>query len=318
MADPLVIIGSGPAAHTAAIYAARAELKPILFEGFLAGGIAAGGQLTTTTDVENFPGFPEGINGPELCDRFRAQSLRFGTTIHTETVESVDLSRRPFRYATEARQGEAWALVIATGATAKRLDIPGTRDREFWQKGVSACAVCDGALPVFRNRPLFVIGGGDSAMEEATFLTKYGSKVTIVHRRDQLRASKIMQQRAQQNPKIELLYSHAVIEALGNENLSSIRVQDLRTGQSRELPAAGLFFAIGHEPNTSFLNGQLEVDAAGYVVTVPGSTRTSVAGVFAAGDVQDKKWRQAITAAGTGCMAALEAEHYLAALASTH
>src|SRR5262245_38688110 len=187
MVDPVVIIGSGPAAHTAAIYAARANLHPVLFEGWMAGGIAAGGQLTTTTDVENFPGFPEGILGPELCDRFRAQSLRFGTTIHTETVAKVDLSRRPFRYASDGREGEAHTLIIATGATAKRDDIPGTRDGELWQRGVSACAVCDGALPVFRGKPLVVIGGGDSAMEEAGFLTKFASKVYLVHRRDEFR-----------------------------------------------------------------------------------------------------------------------------------
>jgi len=311
MADPVVIIGSGPAAHTAAIYAARAELKPVLFEGFLAGGVAAGGQLTTTTDVENFPGFPEGIMGPELTERFRAQSARFGTVIHTETVTKVDLSRRPFRYWTDEREGEASALIIATGATAKRDDVPGTRDGELWQRGVSACAVCDGALPVFRNQPLFVIGGGDSAMEEASFLTKFGSKVYIVHRRDELRASKIMQHRAQQNPKIEFLLSHRVVAVTGTEAVANVTVEDLKTGKIRDIAAAGLFFAIGHKPNTDFLGGQLALDEQGYVVTTPGTTMTSVEGVFAAGDVQDKKYRQAITAAGSGCMAALEAEHYL-------
>ena len=314
MADNVVIIGSGPAAHTAAIYAARAELKPVLFEGFLAGGVAAGGQLTTTTDVENFPGFPEGIMGPELTERFRAQSARFGTVIHTETVNRVDLSRRPFRYWTDEREGEAKALIIATGATAKRDDIPGTRDSELWQRGVSACAVCDGALPVFRNQPLFVVGGGDSAMEEATFLTKFGSRVYIVHRRDELRASKIMQHRAQQNPKIEFLLSHKVVEVTGKDAVQAVRVEDLKTGARRDMPAAGLFFAIGHKPNTDFLQGQVAVDEQGYIITKPGTTQTTVEGVFAAGDVQDKRWRQAITAAGTGCMAALEAEHFL----STH
>ncbi len=309
--DNVVIIGSGPAAHTAAIYAARAELKPILFEGFLAGGIAAGGQLTTTTDVENFPGFPEGIGGPELCDRFRAQSIRFGTVVHTETVNEVDLSKRPFRYKTDEREGFAKTLIIATGATAKRDDIPGTRDGELWQRGVSACAVCDGALPVFRNKPLFVIGGGDSAMEEGNFLTKYGSKVYIVHRRDELRASKIMQHRAQSNPKIEFLLSHQVLAVLGGDGVERVRVKDLKTGKERDVDSAGLFFAIGHKPNTDFLGGQLQLDEQGYVVTTPGTTQTSVPGVFAAGDVQDKKWRQAITAAGSGCMAALEVEHFL-------
>ena len=312
MSHRLLIIGSGPAAHTAAIYSARAELKPVLFEGFMAGGVAAGGQLTTTTDVENFPGFPEGIMGPELMERLRAQSERFGTTIYTETVDEIDFSSRPFKFKADAQEGSAEAVIIATGATAKRLEIPGANDGELWQRGISACAVCDGALPAFRNQTLVVIGGGDSAVEEASFLTKYGSKVYIVHRRDELRASRIMQHRAMNNPKIEMLWSHVVTEAKGKDFLEAVRVKDLKTGDERDIPAAGLFFAIGHTPNTSFLNGQIDTDEQDYIVTKPDSTQTNIPGVFAAGDVQDKKWRQAITAAGSGCMAALEAEHFLA------
>ena len=309
----MVIIGSGPAAHTAAIYGARAELKPLLFEGFMAAGVAAGGQLTTTTEVENFPGFPDGISGPELMERCRAQSLRFGTEIRTETVKSVDLSKRPFLVESEDGTSVlAETLVIATGATAKRMPIEGANEGEYWQRGVSACAVCDGALPMFRNNPVVVVGGGDSAMEEATFLTKFASKVFLVHRRDELRASKIMQQRAIENPKIEFLYSHIVKQVLGDgAKMTGCVVEDLKTSQQRELSASGLFFAIGHEPNTRFLNNQLQVDDQGYIQTKPGTTRTSVDGVFACGDVQDKHYRQAITAAGTGCMAAIEANNFI-------
>uniref|UniRef100_A0A0D6QS04 Thioredoxin reductase n=1 Tax=Araucaria cunninghamii TaxID=56994 RepID=A0A0D6QS04_ARACU len=307
------IIGSGPAAHTAAIYTARAELKPILFEGFMANGIAAGGQLTTTTEVENFPGFPDGIQGWDLTEKFKKQSLRFGTQIFDETVERVDLSVRPFRVFTDKKEVEAETVIVATGAVAKRLDFPGAGDDGYWNKGISACAVCDGAAPIFRNKPLAVIGGGDSAMEEANFLTKYGSKVYIIHRRDSFRASKIMQKRAFDNPKIEVIWNAGVTQALGNEKglLSRLNLKDTVTGEETSLEVSGLFFAIGHEPATKFLQGQLQLDDDGYVLTKPGTTQTSVPGVFASGDVQDKKWRQAITAAGTGCMAALEAEHFL-------
>lgn len=296
------IIGSGPAAHTAAIYAARAELKPILFEGWMANDIAPGGQLTTTSEVENFPGFPEGLAGGELMDRCRAQSVRFGTQIFTETVNNVDFSASPFKVMSDERTVLADAVIIATGAVAKRLEFPGSGDgvNGFWNRGISACAVCDGAAPIFRNKPLAVIGGGDSAMEEATFLTKYGSKVYIIHRRDEFRASKIMRNRALSNPKIEVIWNSAVVEAYGEKTLGGLKVENVVTGEVSDLNVSGLFFAIGHEPATKFLDGQLQLDGERYVATVPGTTKTSVRGVFAAGDVQDKKYRQAITAAGSG------------------
>ena len=307
--EKLVIVGSGPAGHTAAIYSARADLSPLMFEGFMAGGVAAGGQLTTTNEVENYPGFPEGINGPEMMDLFRQQSLRFGTRILTETVERVDLSRRPFRVTASSGETLTETLIVATGATARRLGIPG--EELFWQQGISACAVCDGALPIFRNKVLMVVGGGDTAVEEATHLTKFGTEVIVVHRRDTLRASKIMQQRLLSHPKIRMRWDSVAEEALGDDALNSVRIRNVKSNETNVVEAEGLFYAIGHLPNTGFLDGQLELDDAGYIVTAPGTTRTSVEGVFAAGDVQDKVWRQAVTAAGTGCMAALEAERFL-------
>ena len=308
--EQVVIVGSGPAGHTAAIYAARANLKPLMLEGFMAGGVAAGGQLTTTTEVENFPGFPQGISGPELMERMREQSQHHGARIVTETVESVDLSVRPFRLRTDSQEILAQTLIIATGATARRMSVPG-EDR-LWNRGISACAVCDGALPLFRNQVLVVVGGGDTAIEEATHLTKFGSKVVLVHRRGELRASKAMQKRLLSNPKVEVLWFHVLEEAVGTDFLQGVRVRHVETGVEQVIAAAGLFYAIGHVPNTSFLAGQLQLEPSGYIQTKPGTTQTSVAGVFAAGDVQDNRWRQAITAAGSGCMAALEAEAFLA------
>lgn len=313
--EQVVIIGSGPAGHTAAIYAARANLNPLMFEGFMAGGVAAGGQLTTTTDVENYPGFLA-IDGTELMNKMREQSVHCGTRIKTETIVKVDFSKRPFKLWTEDAMIEAQTVIIATGATAKRMHVPG--EELLWQRGISACAVCDGALPLFRNQPLVVVGGGDTAVEEATHLTKFGSKVYLVHRRDSLRASKAMQQRAFKNPKLEMVWDTVLLDAVGENELESVKLQNLKTGKESLLPAKGLFYAIGHTPNTSFLDGQLKMDESGYILTEPGSTRTSVRGVFAAGDVQDKRYRQAVTSAGTGCMAALDAEHFLQSEEAAH
>lgn len=307
--ENVVIIGSGPAGYTAAIYAARANLKPLMFEGLQAGGIP-GGQLMTTTEVENFPGFPEGVTGPELMERMKAQAVRWGTECYTEDVISVDLQQRPFVIRSADREVRANSVIIATGATAKRLHLP--KEAEFWSNGISACAICDGASPIFKDVPLAVIGGGDSAAEEAVYLTKYGSHVHLLVRRGEMRASKAMQDRVLANPKITVHWHTEPVDVFGsNQRLDGIQVRDLQTGELRELAVKGLFYAIGHNPNTGLFQGQLELDAVGYIAVKPGTVATSIEGVFAAGDVQDHEYRQAITAAGTGCMAALLAERWL-------
>ncbi|KAI8880874.1 thioredoxin reductase [Backusella circina FSU 941] len=313
---PVAVIGSGPAGHTAAIYLARANLNPIMFEGMMANGFAPGGQLTTTTDVENFPGFPTGVMGGELMDKMRAQSEHFGTTIETETITKLDTSVRPFKIWREGSEDQeeptdtADAVIIATGASAKRMNLPG--EDVYWQNGISACAVCDGAVPIFRNKPLVVIGGGDSAAEEAIYLTKYGSHVHVLVRRDQLRASKVMADRLLKHPKVTVHFNTSPTEALGeNGLLTAVATHNNVTKEAGKIDANGLFYAIGHEPATSLVKGQVELDVDGYIKTVPGSTITNVEGLYAAGDVQDKRYRQAITSAGSGCMAALDAERYL-------
>jgi thioredoxin reductase (NADPH) len=305
----LVIIGSGPAAYTAAIYAARANLSPLIFEGFFSG--PAGGQLMTTTEVENYPGFPEGISGPYLMEQMRKQAERFGTSILAEDVNSVDLKIRPFVINGSPTSVQADALIIATGATAKRLDVPGARDGEFWQKGVTACAVCDGAAPIFRNKDLYVFGGGDTAVEEAVFLTKFGKKVFLVHRRDELRASKIMAERALKHPKVEVIWNHVLVKVEGDSVVKSVTLKDVKSGGEAKCEAGGVFFAIGHTPNTAFLQGQVELEPNGYLKVKPGTSYTNIEGVYAAGDVQDHIYRQAVTAAGSGCVAALDAERWL-------
>jgi len=302
MAEKVLVVGSGPAGLTAAIYTARADLDPLMIEG-----MERGGQLMLTTEVENYPGFPEGIMGPELMDSMRKQAERFGTRIVSSDVSRVDLSSRPFQVWVGDDVYEAESLIVSTGASARWLDIPGeSRLRGY---GVSACATCDGFF--FRDRDIAIVGGGDSAMEEAIFLTKFASKVTIVHRRDSFRASKIMAQRAIDHPKIEVLWNSTVEEVLGDDLVTGLRIKNVTTGETSVLPVEGFFLAIGHDPNTNIFQGQLDLDDTGYIVTEPDSTGTSVPGVFAAGDVVDHYYQQAITAAGMGCRAAIDVEHWL-------
>ena len=306
--ENLVIVGSGPAGYTAAIYAARANLAPLLITGFQDGGIP-GGQLMTTTHVENFPGFPDGILGPDLMDRMKAQAVRWGTRLVEADAQAIDLSQRPFRISAEGRTIQAHALILATGASANRLGLP--QEERFWSQGISACAICDGATPQFRNQAVAVVGGGDSACEEAVYLTKYGDHVHLIVRSDRFRASAAMADRVLANPNITVHWNRQVVDCSGTDWLEAITLRDPGSGATEELPVKGLFYAIGHTPNTRLVRGQLEVDAHGYLVTQPGRPETSVEGVYAAGDVADAEWRQGITAAGSGCQAALAAERWL-------
>ncbi|MFT7519307.1 MAG: thioredoxin reductase (NADPH) [Kiritimatiellia bacterium] len=305
MAPRVVILGSGPAGLTAALYLSRANLAPLVLEGE-----QPGGQLTITTDVDNFPGFPQGIMGPELMERMKTQVERFGTTFMYDSVVKADLSASPMVLTTEGGETiEASAVVIATGASARWLGLE--NETRLRGRGVSACATCDGFF--FQNVPVAVIGGGDSAIEEASFLTRFASKVYLVHRRDKLRASKIMQDRAFNNDKIEIIWNHSVVDVLGDEKCSGVRLRDTVTSDERDLPLSGLFLGIGHVPNTAPFKGQIDLDDSGYIQTAPDSTATNLPGVYAAGDVQDTTYRQAVTAAGTGCMAAMEVEKWLEA-----
>ncbi len=311
--ENVIIVGSGPSAYTAAIYSSRANLKPLILEGEANAARSVdipGGQLMITTEVENYPGFPKGVEGPELMSLMREQAERFGTRIETGWVESVDFSKRPFTLKTSGAQYQARAVIIATGAGAKFLGIPS--EKLLMNKGVSACATCDGALPPFRNKHLVVVGGGDTALEEANFLTRFASKVTIVHRRNQLRCSKIMEDKGRKNPKIEFLWNSVVEEILDAKagKVTGVRLKNTLTQESSVVDAAGVFIAIGHQPNTAFLKGHVALDEPGYVKVTKG-TYTSVEGVFAAGDCVDHVYRQAITAAGMGCMAAIDAERWL-------
>jgi thioredoxin reductase (NADPH) len=299
----VLIIGSGPAGYTAAIYSARAGLEPVVVAGF-----ASGGQLMITTEVENYPGYPEGVSGPSMMEDLQKQAERFGSRLIFEDVTAVDLTTRPFEVKTDEAVFRADSVIVATGASARWLGLES--EQKYVNLGVSACATCDGAL--YRGKPLAVVGGGDTALEEALFLTRFGSSVTVIHRRDALRASRIMQERALAHEKIDFAWDSVVEEVLGGEFLTGVRLRNLKTDAMRDLAVEGLFIAIGHQPNTELFEGELELDPAGYVKVEPGTTRTSVSGLFACGDVADPTYRQAVTAAGTGCMAAIDAERWLA------
>lgn len=310
--ENVLVIGSGPAAWTAALYAARADLSPLVLEGEPEGIMLPGGQLMITTEVENYPGFPEGITGPELMQKMKDQAVRFGTRSKMEMVEKVDFGNRPFTVTTRGGdEYRAHAVIVSTGANAKWLGLPNEERLAQSGGGVSACAVCDAALPIFRDRVLAVVGGGDSAMEEALYASKFASTVYVIHRRDELRASQVMARRVLEHPKIEVIWNSVVEEVLGYDQIEGLRLRDTVTGEVSDLEVGGLFVAIGHRPNTDFLAGQLDLTEHGYVKTKNWRTATAIDGVFAAGDVMDDFYRQAVTAAGTGCMAALEAERWL-------
>jgi len=314
--EKVVIIGSGPAGLTACIYAARAALEPLCFEGFNAGGLIPGGQLMFTTEVENFPGFPEGIDGPRMMKAFRDQAERFGTRFIREDVAAVNLVERPFTIRSDEHTVRAHAVIIATGARANWLGLPNEKRLAESGGGVSACAVCDGAMPVYRGQDLVVIGGGDSAIEEGSYLTKFAKKVYLVHRRDELRASKAMQDRffrLVKEGKMEPVWNSVVVDVLGDQQITGVRLKDVKSGDERDFACRGMFLAIGHTPNTELFKGVLDMDDKKYLKVRAGGTYTSRDGGFAAGDVADHVYRQAVTAAGTGCMAALDAERWLAA-----
>ena len=307
--ENLIIIGGGPAGLTAAIYSARAQLNPLLFEGFMAGGMPPGGQLTTTTEVENFPGFPEWISGLELMKKMKEQSKKYWTRIEMKTVDRVDLSKQPFEVVVGEDIFLTRSIVIATGASAKRLRVLG--EDKFWQRGISTCAICDGGLPIFRDQHIVVVGGGDAAIEEAIFMNKFASKVSLIVRRDTLKASKAMQKKLEKYEDIQILWNSEVVECLGDTTLSGVKIKNNQTYEESILECKGLFYAIGHHPNTEFLQGQLATDEDGYLITEPGTGKTNIPWVFAAGDVQDKVYKQAITSAGSGCIVALEVEKFL-------